>query len=76
MIKEKIVKLNDEDLAEVSGGWKFNFAEWEKGFFGEMGKSCFLIVASPFIACVQEIGKWVGKKITDKAEASEKVESK
>lgn len=76
MIKEKIVKLNDEDLAEVSGGKWFNAQEWEKGFFGEMGKFCFLIAAAPFITCVQEIGKWVGKKITDKAEASEKVESK
>ncbi len=66
MIREKIVKLHDEDLAKVSGGEN----KFMEGLTSEAGKQTLLFIAAPIVVgtatAVSVFAKWVCDKITKK----------
>ncbi len=64
MSKEIIAKLNDEELEAVCGGGAKD--ELEKGFFGEMGKFGFAIIAVPVTAMLSTLAVWGTKLLTEK----------
>jgi hypothetical protein len=72
MSNKEILRVNDEDLAEVCGGVKGDGTpdvvptdEWKKGFFSESGKFCFALIAVPVTAALSTLAVWGTKLLTE-----------
>lgn len=74
MRNEKILKLNDEALAEVCGGgkgdWEFDYTKASESFSAEAGKQLFLFLAAPIVVgvsvAVADLVHWAMGKATKK----------
>ena len=66
MNSKEIFKLSDEDLTKVCGGGKSPGESISEGFFGEMGKFGWAIIALPVGAFLSTVAIWGAKLLTEK----------